>query len=52
MKDGLTRRRFVELRAQGSSFTEISKKLCVSKTTLIGWSQNLCEHYYHHNAQR
>ena len=34
---------FVELRAQGLSFASISKKLNISKPTLIAWSRDLKE---------
>jgi len=39
MKDEETRRRFMELRAQGLSFTNISKELGVAKQTLINWNR-------------
>jgi len=39
MKDQETKERFIQLRAEGMSFNNISKKLKISKTTLIKWSQ-------------
>ena len=41
MKDKATKERFVELRAQGLSFSKIAEKLKVSKQTLINWSKDL-----------
>lgn len=39
MKDSETRKKFIELRAKGISFSKIAKELKVSKSTLIGWSK-------------
>lgn len=41
MKDQGTKEAFVELRANGETFEEISNILEVSKTTLIKWSKEL-----------
>ena len=41
MKDTETKNMFVELRAQGMSFSRIAQKLKVSKQTLINWSKDL-----------
>ncbi len=43
MKDQACKDRFVELRAQGKSFSSISEELKVSKPTLIAWSRELGE---------
>ena len=39
MKDQDVHERFIQLRVKGWSFYKISKKLNVSKSTLINWSQ-------------
>ncbi|WP_100400614.1 hypothetical protein [Bacillus sp. FJAT-44742] len=39
MKDNNTRQRFIEMRAKGKSFNNISKELRVAKSTLIEWSK-------------
>lgn len=43
MKSPSERERFVELRAQGKSFTAIAEEIGVSKTTLITWSREMQE---------
>ena len=52
MKDEETRRRFMELRAQGLSFTNISKELGVAKQTLINWNMDLREEIEDHKSER
>lgn len=44
MKDNLQKGRFIELRAQGKSFSAIAEEIDVSKPTLIAWSRELGEH--------
>ena len=39
MKDESTIQRFIELRVQGLSFSQIATQLSVSKPTLIAWSR-------------
>ncbi|MEH7340857.1 hypothetical protein [Priestia megaterium] len=39
MKDNETRRKFIELRAKGISFSKIAKELNIAKSTLIAWSK-------------
>lgn len=39
MKDNETRRKFIELRAKGYSFSKIAKELNIAKSTLIAWSK-------------
>ena len=41
MKDQKTKEKFVELRAEGLSFDKISKKIKVSKPTLIEWNKEM-----------
>ena len=41
MKDNTTKERFIELRAEGYSFTRIAQELGVSKPTLIQWHKEL-----------
>lgn len=41
MKDQRTKQRFIELRAQGMSYSRIAQELLVSKQTLIEWSRYL-----------
>jgi len=41
MKSNETKKRFIELRAKGISFSKISESLKVSKKTLIDWSREL-----------
>ncbi|PET72754.1 hypothetical protein CN533_04950 [Priestia megaterium] len=41
MKSNETKKRFIELRAKGISFSKISESLKVSKKTLIEWSREL-----------
>ncbi|WP_432693981.1 hypothetical protein ACRBU7_14365 [Priestia aryabhattai] len=41
MKSNETKKRFIELRAQGKSFSKIAESLKVSKKTLIDWSREL-----------
>ena len=41
MKDIKTKERFVELRAEGKSYSEIALDLKISKPTLIAWSKEL-----------
>lgn len=43
MKDQALKDRFIELRAQGKSFSRISEEINVSKPTLITWSHELGE---------
>lgn len=43
MKTLETKTQFIELRAQGYSFEKISKKIGVSKQTLINWSKEFQE---------
>ncbi|MBP9762363.1 hypothetical protein KBD34_01980 [Patescibacteria group bacterium] len=43
MKDSACKAQFMELRAQGMSFSHISKEINVSKPTLIEWSHELAE---------
>ncbi len=50
MKDPELRRKFVELRARGISYVKISKKLNVSKNTLIAWSKQLQLDIANHRA--
>lgn len=39
MKDLVTKKEFIQLRSQGTSFNKIAEKLNVSKTTLIEWNK-------------
>ncbi|BDH62889.1 hypothetical protein MTP04_30190 [Lysinibacillus sp. PLM2] len=39
MKDLVTKKEFIQLRSQGTSFNKIAEKLKVSKTTLIEWNK-------------
>lgn len=39
MKDMATKKEFIKLRSQGTSFNKIADRLKVSKTTLIEWSK-------------
>ena len=39
MKDQKTKERFIELRAEGRSFSSIAEELGVSKQSLIAWSR-------------
>lgn len=41
MKSNETKKKFIELRAKGISFSKISESLKVSKKTLIEWSREL-----------
>ncbi len=50
MKDPELRRKFIELRAGGISYVKISKKLNVSKNTLISWSKQLQLDIANHRA--
>ncbi len=43
MKDQACKDRFIELRAQGKSFSSISEELTVSKPALIAWSHEFDE---------
>ncbi len=43
MKDTATKARFVELRAQGLSYSRIAAELQISKQTLIDWGRDLQE---------
>ena len=43
MKSTETKEAFVQMRAEGKSYQDISKALGVSKQTLIDWSKDLCE---------
>jgi hypothetical protein len=49
MHDQETVRRFIELRADGWSFSKIAAELKVSKPTLIGWSRK--HHFEIHNLR-
>ena len=43
MESSETQKKFIELRAQGLSFSKIAQKLKVSKQTLINWSKDYKE---------
>lgn len=43
MLDNLTKEYFIELRAQGQSYSKISKIINVSKPTLIEWSKEFID---------
>lgn len=43
MKNTATKESFIELRAHGYSYAAISKKLSVSKPTLIKWNKDLSQ---------
>lgn len=43
MKNASQKERFIELRAQGKSFSAIADEIRVSKPTLIAWSRELAE---------
>jgi len=50
MTDLQTRQRFIELRANNTSFDKIAKELKKSKPTLIDWSRELIEEIANHKA--
>ena len=41
MKDFATKMRFIELRAEGSSYSEIARELSISKGTCTKWNKEL-----------
>lgn len=47
MKDSETREKFLELRAKGKSYAQITRQIGVSKPTLIKWSQQYAEQLEH-----
>lgn len=50
MTDLQTRQRFIELRANNTSFDKIAKELKKSKPTLIDWSREFTEEIANHKA--
>jgi len=50
MTDLQTRQRFIELRANNTSFDKIAKELKKSKPTLIDWSRELIEEIANYKA--
>lgn len=39
MKDEATRKRFIELKAQGLSYRQIQREMCISRPTISAWSK-------------